>query len=53
MVSNPQGSSRTRRAPFPQSPPQISTQAAPKASPVMVHEGDLDNISKDEKDFIK
>ena len=38
---------------MPQSPPQISPQVAPEASTIMSHEGEPDNITKDEKAFIK
>ena len=53
VVENPQVRSRTRRAHFPQSPPQISPQVAHEASPVMAQEGGPENMSKDEKGFRK
>ena len=53
VVASPQVRSRTRRENFPQSPPQISPQIVPKASTSMSHEGEHDNMTKDEKDFRK
>ena len=47
VVASPQV--RSRRAHFPQYPPQIS----PNASPVKAHEGELENMSEDEKAFKK
>ena len=48
---SPQPSSR--RAHFPQSPQPVSPQVSPKASPVMAHEGETNNMTEVEKDFIK
>ena len=45
VVASPQVRSRTRRAPLPQSPPQISPQVAPESSTIMKHEGEPENMS--------
>ena len=42
---------RRRRAYFPQSPPQDSTPIAVESSVSMSHEGGIDNMTEDEKDY--
>ena len=49
--TSPQASSR--RAHFQQYSPQVSPQVSPKASRVMAHEGELENMTEDEKAFRK
>ena len=51
--ASPQVGSRTRRASFPKSPPQILPQIVVKASASMSHEGENYNMSEDEKAFKK
>ena len=48
---SPQGSSR--RENLSQSPPPVLPGVSPKPSPVMAHQGELDNMTKDEKNFKK
>ena len=49
VVASPQVRSRTNRACFPQSPPQMLSKIAVEASTSMSHEGEPENMSKSEK----
>ena len=51
VVASPQDTSRTTH--LPHSSPQILPRVSPKASPVMAHEGELENMLEDGKDFRK